>query len=109
VRAFSRSYCESQARSICPTCHRPIQSKQFGIFWPPLKLAILSAIVAAGEIGISSEEILNVAYEGRKRPHPTSIKSHAQQINSILEDEASQWRVISDGGRWVLRRAHGRA
>jgi hypothetical protein len=96
-------------RLVCPTCHRPTQSFRLGIHWPPIKAAILDVIVARGELGASTQEIiLSEVYEGRRRPRPTCIKSHVQQINDLLETESDGWRIVRDDGRWVLRRARGR-
>jgi hypothetical protein len=92
------------ARQVCPTCHRPTKQFRLGLLWPLLKCRILDVLIARGELGASAEDIINSAYNGRKQPKPTCIKSHIQQIRDVLAVEESPWRIARDGNRWELRR-----
>jgi hypothetical protein len=108
LRTFPKqSICRPQV-AICPTCHRPIQYWQFQVSWPPIKAAILGLLAQRGELGASTAEIINECYDGRRKPKPSCIKSHIWQINDVLEDEAPEWRIVRDGGRWELRRTRRR-
>jgi hypothetical protein len=91
-------------RVICPLCRRPVQTSRLGVFWPAVKALILDKIAAGGELGVTTEDILNTIYDGRRRPQASCVKSHVHQINDILETDASGWRIVRDGGVWILRR-----
>lgn len=70
---------------------------------PRLKASLFRAVKAAGDIGISSEELVNTIYPDSSRPQPTTIKSHVAQINNLLME--TDFRIASIDKRWVLRRA----
>jgi hypothetical protein len=78
------------------------------VHWPLIKAAILDVLASCGEIGAATEEIIGEVYAGRRKPRPSAIKSHIWQINDRLEDEAPEWRIVRDDGRWELRRRRGR-
>jgi hypothetical protein len=82
----------------CPYCHAV---ERFGTRLPALKGEILDCIKAAGDLGISSMEIVHHLYRDRRPVSPTCIKSHTLQINDLLA--ATDWRIRSEGGRWFLR------
>jgi hypothetical protein len=89
--------------TCCPQCHRPLGSARLGVFLPQLKAEILDHIKAAGDIGISSAELVNGdLYRDRRPVRPDAIKSHIFQLNELLID--SGWRIASAGGRWTLVR-----
>jgi hypothetical protein len=94
-----------QARSVCPTCHRPIPPTHCGLAWSLTKGAILDLLARRGEAGAGTAEILDTVYANRKRPKPQCIKSHIAQIRDVLETEAPHYRVVREDGRWVLRRS----
>jgi hypothetical protein len=85
----------------CPTCGAPTDICA-GIRLPTQKAIIFRSIQAAGDIGISSVELLDTAYSGRRRPKPTTIKSHVNQLNDMLVE--TSFRIVSISKRWVLRR-----
>jgi hypothetical protein len=68
----------------------------------PLKAAIVDKIKAAGDLGISSGEIIAGLYCDRAAVEPTTIKAHIAQVNSLLEE--TDWRIRSDRRRWFLYR-----
>jgi hypothetical protein len=67
-----------------------------------LKAAIVDRIKAAGDIGITSEEIIADLYRDRRSVSPTTIKAHIDQINDLLMN--TDWRIASDHRRWFLSR-----
>lgn len=82
---------------ICSQCHQPLNEVRLGVRLPVFKAAILDAIKAAGDIGISSQELIDKF----GRPiRVIAIKSHVFQINEMLEDTG--WRIATDAGRWHL-------
>lgn len=93
----------------CPTCHQPVRETRLGVRLSPIKAALVDAIKAAGDIGITSRELVDLL----GRPKRSSlIRVHAYQINDILEE--TDWRIVSmDGrrfGRWQLvKRTRARA
>jgi hypothetical protein len=68
----------------------------------PLKAAIVDHIKAAGDIGVSTTEIIGEVYRGRPPINPTTIKAHVNQINDLLI--VGDWRIRSDRRRWFLHR-----
>jgi hypothetical protein len=83
-----------------------LRSVRFGIYLPPRKAAIFDLIKGAGDIGITTREVLFAL--GSPPIASTSIKSHVKQLNDLFE--ATDWRISSDGrgphSRWILRRVH---
>jgi hypothetical protein len=47
---------------ICPHCHQTIGAMRLGVRMTPLKAAIVDRIKAAGDIGVSSDEIIADLY-----------------------------------------------
>lgn len=87
----------------CPCCRQPIATARFGVHLPALKAGILDAIKAAGDVGITSAELIGGdLYRDRKRVRPSAIKAHVNQINDALD--GSGWRIASDRRRWALVR-----
>jgi hypothetical protein len=70
----------------------------------PLKASIVDKIKAAGDIGLSSEELHNALWERAVTKH--TVKAHVWQINELLAE--TDYRIASDGrgpnARWYLRR-----
>jgi hypothetical protein len=87
--------------TTCPTCHQRIAHERFGIRLPQLKAAIIDMIAAAGDLGITSEEIAGELYSGG-RANANTIKAHVFQINDLLVE--TDWCVRSDRRRWFLCR-----
>jgi hypothetical protein len=85
----------------CPYCGQTIHNIRLGVHFPPLKAAIVDRIKAAGDIGVSSVEIITDLYHDRRAVAPSTIKAHANQINDLLA--STDWRLRSDGRRWYLR------
>jgi hypothetical protein len=86
----------------CPFCHQPIGAMRFGVRLPQLKAAIVDRIKAAGDIGVSSDEIIADLYRDRRSVRATTIKAHVDQINDLLIN--TTWRIASDRRRWFLSR-----
>jgi hypothetical protein len=92
---------------LCPHCRRPMAFERCGIPLTPLKAAIFDAIKAAGDLGITSTEIIGgELYRDRRAASHHTIKSHVWQINELLEE--TNWIIRSEGDyrerRWCLRR-----
>jgi hypothetical protein len=79
----------------CPRCHQPIRRERFGVYLPELKGRIVDAIAAAGDIGISAEE-LGYACWPDKAVSPHTVKAHIYQINDAFAD--SGVRIRSERG-----------
>jgi hypothetical protein len=75
---------------------------RLGVRLPPLKVAILDKIKAAGELGIASEEIIADLYSDRRAVSVTTVKAHIFQINDQLV--STDWHIRSDRRRWFLCR-----
>jgi DNA-binding response OmpR family regulator len=86
----------------CSTCHQPIPDARFGVPLTPLKAAVVDCIKAAGDIGVSSEELLMTLWRDRGPVETNTIKSHVNQINDALA--GTDWRIHSDRRRWFLTR-----
>ena len=89
--------------ACCPLCHQTIGTLRFGVRLPRLKAAIVDQIKAAGDLGISTAELISGdLYRDRRPVQPACIKSHIEQINCLLL--ATDWRIASDHRRWLLAR-----
>jgi hypothetical protein len=88
--------------ACCPFCHQTIGTLRFGVRLPQLKAAIVDRIKAAGDIGVSSDEIIADLYRDRRSIRTTTIKAHVDQINNLLIN--TTWRIASDHRRWFLSR-----
>jgi hypothetical protein len=87
----------------CALCRQPIFTERLGVRLTPLKAGILDAIKRAGELGITSVEIVGgPVFADRERPNSDSIKSHVWQINDQLD--GTPWIIVSDRRRWFLQR-----
>jgi hypothetical protein len=75
---------------------------RFGVRLPRLKAEIVDRIKTAGDIGVSSDEIIADLYRDRRAVQPTTIKAHVDQINDLLMN--TDWRIASDHRRWFLAR-----
>jgi hypothetical protein len=90
--------------TICPHCHQPIGAvgaERLGVRLTPLKAAIVDQIKCAGDIGISSEELMYALWD-RDTVCISTVKAHVWQINSVLEE--TDWVIRSDSRRWFLSR-----
>jgi hypothetical protein len=102
------------AQLLCPKCHQPIKHVRLGVQLTELKAAIFDTIKAAGEIGVSSEELAqsDLWRDSPRRRPPTknTVRTHIGQINQELEDTG--WRIVGDHHRpwrWSLVRRRARA
>jgi hypothetical protein len=87
----------------CPHCRQTIGTTRFGVRLPFFKAAIVDQIKAAGDVGISSAELIaSYLYRDRRSVRPTTIKAHITQINDLLAN--TDWRIASDHRRWFLSR-----
>src|SRR5262245_15899559 len=90
---------------FCPHCHQLVRKIRLGVSMPPLKAAILDAIKAAGDVGVTSAELITSdVYKDRRPIGRGGIKSHVAQINDLLA--ATDWCVRAEGrgahARWHL-------
>jgi len=89
--------------STCPYCHQALAVERLGVRLPVLKAAIVDRIRAAGDLGVTTIEILSSdVYDGRRRVTSATIKAHVNQINDLLC--ATDWVITSDRRRWFLTR-----
>ena len=87
--------------AACPRCHQSVDDIRLGV-----RLASLfDRIKAAGDIGISTTEIIQEVYRDRSPIKETAIKSHVNQINDLLA--GTEWQIRSDRRRWFLHRDGG--
>jgi hypothetical protein len=77
-----------------------------GICMTPLKATIFDTIKAAGDIGITSRELIAQAFEGRRAVDMWTVKAHVWQINELLEE--TDFIIRSDRRRWMLERRRAR-
>jgi hypothetical protein len=84
----------------CPQCHQPIAIERLGVRLTPLKAAIFDRIRRAGDVGVSSTELVGELYDNRVTGN--TIKAHVWQINQLLTETTHIIR--SDGRVWFLRR-----
>jgi hypothetical protein len=94
------------SETVLDTCFRyscvTITTERLGVRLPPLKAAIFDRIKAAGDIGISSTQIITDLYFDRRPVGVTTIKAHISQLNDLFA--GSDWRICSDRRRWFLHR-----
>jgi hypothetical protein len=89
--------------ACCPLCHQTLGTLRFGVRLPALKAAIVDQIKAAGDLGISTADLINSdLYRDRRAVGPATIKAHVEQINELLL--ATDWHITSDHRRWTLAR-----
>jgi hypothetical protein len=91
----------------CSQCGQPLTFERAGVRLTPLKAAIFDLIQAAGEIGVSSQEILQQAFRERHVAGADIVKMHVHQINDLLE--ATDFIIRSDRRKWTLERREVRA
>jgi len=93
--------------AVCPRCHQSVDEIRLGVRLTPLKAALFDRIKAAGDISISTTEIIQEVYRDRSPIKDTAVKSHVNQINDLLA--GTEWRIRSDCRRWFLHRDGGYA
>ena len=93
---------------VCENCGQPLRLHRVGVWLPVVKAAIYDAIHAAGDIGVSVDELRQLdVWRDRKRPGFDGIKSHVQQLNEHYLADVGL-RIIRDDRRlYVL--THTRA
>jgi len=90
----------------CEACGQPLRMQRGGVFMSPLKAAIFDAIVAAGDIGVSTAELMRLdVWRDRKPVKPVTIRMHVLQTNDALCD--SPWRIVALDRRYVLVKIAG--
>jgi hypothetical protein len=88
---------------FCPHCRRPMTYERCGVLLTPLKAGIFDAIKRAGNLGITSNEIIDgELYRDRRAASHHTIKAHVFQINDLLCE--TNFIIESDRRRWYLRR-----
>src|SRR5262245_52069463 len=98
--------------SRCAVCRQPIGMERAGVRLTPLKAGIFDAIKRAGDLGVTSTEIVRSPlyrdrrpYRGRREFGDEGIKAHVWQINDLLEN--TPFVIVSDRRRWFLQRRRG--
>jgi hypothetical protein len=87
----------------CPYCRQIMGAMRFGVLLPSFKAALLDRIRAAGDIGVSSEQLISSElYRDRRAVQVTTIKAHVNQLNDLLS--STDWCVASDRRRWFPSR-----
>jgi DNA-binding response OmpR family regulator len=84
----------------CSACHQLIPDARFDVPLTPLKATIVDCIKAAGDAGLSSQELLTKLWRDRGPVKTNTIKSHVSQINDALA--GTDWHIHSDRRRWFL-------
>jgi hypothetical protein len=92
----------------CPLCHQHYAVERLGVRLPPLKAGIFDAIKQAGDVGVTSAEIVaGSLYRERRHASHDTIKAHIWQINELLEE--TNWIIQSESDygtserRWHMR------
>jgi hypothetical protein len=88
--------------ATCPHCHQPYSQARLGVRLPQLKAEIVDRIRTAGDIGVSSAEIIADLYRERRPVHSATVRNHVHQINDLLS--STNWCITSDRRRWFLSR-----
>jgi DNA-binding MarR family transcriptional regulator len=78
-----------QHQKHCPTCHQPVRHLRFGAYLSPRQIQVIDAIVAAGELGVSQQELAN-----RLGITCSGVRSHVWLINEMFV--SSNTRINSD-------------
>ena len=89
----------------CPHCRQVLKSFRVGVVLTPLKAGIFDVIKEAGDVGITSAELLaddRLFHDRRRKPAETTVKAHCWQLNELLE--ATPFIIVSDQRRWFLER-----
>jgi hypothetical protein len=91
---------------LCAACGQPLRTQRGGVFMSPLKAAIWDAIVVAGDVGLSTADLMRLpVWHRRKRVKPVTVRMHVLQINDVLA--ASPWRIVSIDRRYVIVKLGG--
>jgi hypothetical protein len=94
--------------ACCPFCHQTLGTQRLGVRLPRLKAEIVDAIKAAGDLGISRDELMHTVYRDRSCPSPATIKAHVAQLNDLLAETSfvirADGRRFRDGSRYYLTR-----
>jgi hypothetical protein len=90
----------SRVTQICPQCHQPVRHARAGVYLSVRKAAIFYAIKRAGDLGVTSDELIGALYDHRVSRN--AIKAHVGQINGLLEE--TPYIIRSDRCRWYLAR-----
>jgi hypothetical protein len=93
--------------TVCPHCHQSTDDIRLGIRLMPLKAALFDRIKAAGDIGITTTEIISDVYHDRSLVKPNTVKAHVSQINDLFA--GTDWHIHSHHRRWFLQKGKARA
>ena len=85
----------------CPNCRQRLTQQRVGVHLGPVKIRIFDMIKAAGDVGMSSQEIVHDLYR-EKGGNIGTIKAHICQMNDVLVE--TDWRIVSEGRRWSIAR-----
>src|SRR5262249_34591206 len=89
---------ESTTMTVCPRCHQSVDDIRLGVRLTPLKAALFDRIKAAGDIGISTTEIIQEVYRDRSLIKDTTIKSHVNQSMTFWPARNGESVVTADAG-----------
>lgn len=98
-----------RADLVCPHCHQPMRYVRAGVHLGPTKTRIFDLLRAAGDVGVSSEELIfALADDGAGPKNRNTIKAHIYQTNELLA--GTDYGIVSDRARprrWQLARRRG--
>src|SRR5262245_30953696 len=85
----------------CPHCHQNITSERLGVPMPLLKARIFDRIKSAGDLGISSAEIIFDLYHERPAVQQTTIKAHGTKLTICSSLPIRAFKVTGAAGSYV--------
>jgi hypothetical protein len=92
--------------TLCSHCGGRVH-EALGITLPERKFRLVQAIKAAGDLGISSAELVDALW--LKPVGRATVKSHIHQVNILLAE--TDFQIVAEGrgphARWILHRARG--
>lgn len=83
--------------TICPMCRQPLDCIRYGVRLSPLKARIFDMVKRSQHVGVTSENINALCFDGRSTP--TNVRVHIAQINAALVDTGLHISGGADGWR----------
>ena len=88
---------------VCPACGRPEPEFRHGVCLPRVKVMIFDKIEAAGDIGITTRQLLRAVYGYKVERAPAVIRNHIHQMNDMLAG-TDVHITASDRRHWLLEK-----
>jgi hypothetical protein len=94
---------ENSTSSLCPHCGQRMPQMRCGVRLYPQTARVFDCIRRAGEAGISSRDILAIAWSGAKKPRRRTVTSHITIIKNFLLE--TNWMIggLRTGSDYVYR------